>query len=260
MASVGIFDQEIESSFIFLLFRVITVRNMVVVIKMYRVKFSRVNCGEIFKIVTIQPRWAIEENAKIFRIWVWLIPPQPPIRVDSNPNVSIRWRLVVWEIWISKAIGAIFCQVDKISPVWSVLPCRTSGSQKWNGATPSFIIIAMDKKIAGISCMLVLMAHSPVSQALIVLENRIMADAAACVKKYFVAASIARGWGVLVIRGIIAKVLISSPIQAKIQWKLDSVVIVPRAKLEIMIDRAYELISKGGGLTNMFGVWAQKLI
>lgn len=54
--------------------------------------------------------------------------------------------------------------------------------------------------------------------ALRMLENRMRADAAACVRKYFVAASMARGWGVFVIKGIIASVLISSPIQAKIQW------------------------------------------
>lgn len=104
-----------------------------------------------------------------------------------------------------------------------------------------------------------LMAHSPIKYALRMLENKIRADAAACVKKYFVAASIARGWGVLVISGIMARVLISRPIQARIQWKLDSVKMVPRARLEMIIDRAYGLISKGGVLTNMFGVWAQKL-
>lgn len=37
------------------------------------------------------------------------------------------------------------------------------------------------------------MAHVPINQAFIVLANRIKADAAACVKKYLVAASIARG-------------------------------------------------------------------
>lgn len=59
--------------------------------------------------------------------------------------------------------------------------------------------------------------HSPVSHAFIVVENRIKAEAEACVRKYFVAASIARGWGNLVISGIIASVLISKPIQARSQ-------------------------------------------
>lgn len=61
------------------------------------------------------------------------------------------------------------------------------------------------------------MAHPPTVNALRMLENKIRAEAAACVRKYFVAASMARGWGVFVIRGIIASVLISRPIQAKIQ-------------------------------------------
>ena len=28
--------------------------------------------------MVIQPRWAIEEKARIFRIWVWLSPIHPP--------------------------------------------------------------------------------------------------------------------------------------------------------------------------------------
>lgn len=60
-------------------------------------------------------------------------------------------------------------------------------------------------------------SHSPVSHAFMVEENKIRAEAEAWVRKYFVEASIARGCGNLVMRGIIARVLISSPIQAKSQ-------------------------------------------
>lgn len=35
--------------------------------------------------------------------------------------------------------GATFCHVRRIRPVCSGIPCVTSGSQKWNGASPSFI-------------------------------------------------------------------------------------------------------------------------
>lgn len=48
------------------------------------------------------------------------------------------------------AMGANFCHVDRMKPVWSVDPWRTSGNQKWNGATPSFIARAIDKRVAGI--------------------------------------------------------------------------------------------------------------
>lgn len=102
-------------------------------------------------------------------------------------------------------------------PVERGIPWRTSGIQKCRGASPSFINRAMERALAGRSVR-ELMAHSPVYQALMRLENRSRAEAAAWVRKYFVAASMARGWGVLVIRGIIASVLISRPIQARSQW------------------------------------------
>lgn len=105
-----------------------------------------------------------------------------------------------------------------------------------------------------------LIFHSPVCHALMRLENKIKAEAAAWVRKYFVAASMARGWGILVINGIMARVLISRPIQARSQWKLDSVIVVPMARLNRKIVRARGLISKGRILTNIVGVWAQKLI
>lgn len=61
------------------------------------------------------------------------------------------------------------------------------------------------------------MFHSPVVQALMVLANRIVAAAVAWAKKYLVVASTARGWWCWAIRGRIANVLISRPIQAKSQ-------------------------------------------
>lgn len=75
-------------------------------------------------------------------------------------------------------------------------------------------------------------SHSPTSQALVVLAKRIIAAAVACVKKYLVVASIARGWDCCAIIGIIARVLISRPIHARSQWELAKVRIVPRPKLE----------------------------
>lgn len=51
-----------------------------------------------------------------------------------------------------------------------------------------------------------MMSHWPVAQALVMLENSTRAEAAACVKKYFVAASTARGWWDLEIRGMMASV------------------------------------------------------
>ena len=40
-------------------------------------------------------------------------------------------------------MGAIFCHVNRIMPDVRENPCVTSGTQKWNGDRPSFIVKAM---------------------------------------------------------------------------------------------------------------------
>lgn len=90
-----------------------------------------------------------------------------------------------------------------------------------------------------------MISHPPVFHALIEEENKRRAEAVAWVKKYFVVASIARGWRVLAIRGIIASVLNSRPTQARSQWWLIRVVVVPIAKLRISTDSVRGFISKG---------------
>lgn len=103
------------------------------------------------------------------------------------------------------------------------------------------------------------MFHSPVSQALVVLANRITAAAAAWVMKYFVVASTARGWYWWAINGTMARVLISRPIHARSQLELMNVRVVPKPRVikkRVMISG---LIRKGWILTNILGVWAQKL-
>lgn len=96
-------------------------------------------------------------------------------------------------IWYKIAMGASFCHVDRINPVVKLSPCRTSGNQKWKGASPSFIQIAMVIVAHERGLVKSKIDHSPVSQALFKLEKRRSADAAACVRKYFVEASMARG-------------------------------------------------------------------
>lgn len=56
-----------------------------------------------------------------------------------------------------------------------------------------------------------------------------------------------------------ARVLISSPIQASSQCELANVIVVPRPRLIRKMEITYGLISKGRILTIMFGVWARKL-
>lgn len=87
-----------------------------------------------------------------------------------------------------------------------------------------------------------------------------MAAAVAWVRKYLVVASTHRGWWLWAISGRMASVLISRPIQARSQWELIKVTVVPRPRLISRIERTYGFISTGRILTCMFGVWAQKLI
>lgn len=103
------------------------------------------------------------------------------------------------------------------------------------------------------------MSHCPDNQALVVLAKSSMAAAVACVRKYLVVASTARGWWCWAIRGMMARVLISRPIQASNQCELANVIVVPRPKPNSRIAKTYGFISKGRILTDMFGVWAQKL-
>ena len=103
------------------------------------------------------------------------------------------------------------------------------------------------------------MLHCPVSQALVVLANRIMAAAVAWVRKYFVVASTARGWWCWAMSGMMARVLISSPIHASNQWELANVMVVPKPRLRSRVVIIRGFIRKGWGLTNILGVWAQKL-
>ena len=60
--------------------------------------------------------------------------------------------------------------------------------------------------------------------------KRSVAAAVACVRKYLVVASTARGWWCWAIIGMMARVLISSPIQASSQWELAIVRVVPRPR------------------------------
>lgn len=95
------------------------------------------------RIATIHPIWAIDEYAMIFRNWVWLRPPQPPTRIDVSATSVVIFVSSDAAIWHRMDIGASFCQVKRIIPDCNETPCVTSGTQKWNGDSPSFINRAM---------------------------------------------------------------------------------------------------------------------
>lgn len=80
-----------------------------------------------------------------------------------------------------------------IRPVSKSNPCRTSGIQKCIGASPILSARAAVNIVLATGLERLLMVHSPVSQAFVVLANKIIAAAVAWVKKYLVVASTARG-------------------------------------------------------------------
>lgn len=68
-----------------------------------------------------------------------------------------------------------------------------------------------------------------------ILANSSVAAPIACIRKYLVVASTARGWWCWAIKGRMARVFISRPIQARSQWELANVIVVPRPKLKNMV-------------------------
>lgn len=53
------------------------------------------------------------------------------ITIDKNSTIEI--------LYIRRAIGAIFCQVNRIAEFDQFKPSITSGNQKWKGAVPIFV-------------------------------------------------------------------------------------------------------------------------
>lgn len=90
--------------------------------------------------------------------------------------------------------GASFCQVRRIRPDDRGVPCVTSGTQKWKGASPSFMARAMVRIIEDVGLIMFVTVHWPEDIRLIVIARRRSMDAVAWVRKYLVAASVERGW------------------------------------------------------------------
>lgn len=70
----------------------------------------------------------------------------------------------------------------------------TSGTQKWNGERPSFILRARVKIIDAVGLIIFVTVHWPVHSKLMITANISNIDAVAWVRKYLIAASVERGW------------------------------------------------------------------
>lgn len=195
--------------------------------------------------MVIQPICEIDEKARIFRICVWFSPIQPPSAVEVIAMVTSSVELSELDVRKRMVIGGNFIIVDSNRAVVMGEPWSTSGNQKWNGTNPSFIAIAVVSRRDDVGWCSWVMSHCPVDQAFVMLEKSTRAEAAACTMKYLIAASMARGWWDFEMRGMIARVLISNPAQAIIQWLLEIVIVVPRSRLKEEISFVWGFISRG---------------
>lgn len=130
-------------------------------------------------------------------------------------------------------MGANFCHVSRIRPDDRGMPCVTSGTQKWNGAIPSFIVRAIVMNIDATGLNSFITVHWPENIRLIITAIISSIEAVDWVKKYLVAASVARGLCFFIMMGMMASMFISNPIQTSSQWELIITMIVPI----IIVDR-----------------------
>lgn len=136
----------------------------------------------------------MDEKARIFRICVWFSPIQPPRAAEAMAMVVNSGGLSVWDVMKRMVIGGNFMIVDSNRAVVMGEPWSTSGNQKWNGTSPSFIAIAVVSRRQDVGWVSWVMSHCPVNQALVMLEKSISVEAVAWTRKYLIVASIARGW------------------------------------------------------------------
>lgn len=92
------------------------------------------------------------------------------------------------------------------------MPCVTSGTQKWNGESPSFIARARVRMVEAVELIMFVTVHWPEYSRLIMMARSRSIEAVACVRKYLVAASVERGWWFFISTGMIASIFISKPI------------------------------------------------
>lgn len=129
----------------------------------------------------------------ILRNWVWFRPPHPPTAIDRSEKIIRILVFIAGLIMYRIDKGASFCHVRRISPVIRGIPWVTSGTQKWKGAIPSFIASAITISVDDKKLFKFITNQWPVCRKFIVAAIIRIIDAVACVRKYFVAASVERG-------------------------------------------------------------------
>lgn len=92
--------------------------------------------------MAIHPKWEMEEKARIFRTCVWFNPIHPPRAAERTAIQVSRVGFSEFDVIRRRVIGGNFMTVERRRPVVKGDPWSTSGNQKWNGTSPSFIAIA----------------------------------------------------------------------------------------------------------------------
>lgn len=67
--------------------------------------------------IAIQPKWAMDEKAKIFRIWVWFNPIHPPKAADATAMAVSSVGLRECDVMNRMVMGGNFIIVDSSSAV-----------------------------------------------------------------------------------------------------------------------------------------------
>lgn len=134
-------------------------------------------------------------------------------------------------------------------PLKNGKPWRTSGNQKWQGASPSLKARAILSRISETSFKGSKIDQDPVSQAFIRAPLRSRAALRAWTKKYFIAASIFRGVNFAHKIGISAKVLNSRPTQIKNSFSEERTITVPNTKEKKRKNEIVRCIELEGSLT-----------
>jgi len=142
-------------------------------------------------------------------------------------------------------MGANFCHVSQIRPEDRGMPCVTSGTQKWNGASPSFMARAIVMSIEATGLNSFITVHWPENIRLMMMAIINSIEAVDWVKKYLVDASVAHGLWFFIITGIMASIFISNPIQMSSQWELIITIMVPSMLVDRIITKMIGFISTG---------------
>lgn len=121
----------------------------------------------------------------------------------------------------------------------------TSGTQKWKGATPSFMVNEAVIRRGGIWLLELTIVQWPEYIRLMRIAIIRIIEAVAWVRKYFVAASVDRGLLLCVRIGIADNIFISRPIQTSNQWELNVVMAVPVISVSTIMIVIRGLISTG---------------